>query len=168
MSAAMYTPPGWLAPWQTQTVDVPQFAVVNAERRSGVVSVQAQDDLVVDPGAIENLLVLDGDQAQPSPSADGGLAYRYADGNWSVRLSGQANDPAVGVRPGSGLAPASLEILMDGKSNGGPMGWQPPSAFDAEIGWQLDYSLPEAAGDPTDAYTITMRARDYVGNLTEG
>lgn len=94
------------------------------------------------------------------------IAKRAMDGAWSVRLNGLVNDPAIGSRPGSGLAPASLEVLMDGRS-AGPMGWQPPSALDVEFGWQLDYTLPEAAGDPTDTYTVTVRARDYVGNLRE-
>ena len=113
-------------------------------------------------------IVLDGTPPQlilPSAAAPL-ITRRNANGSWSVALRGGGADPVIGNLPGSGLDLASVEVLMEGASVGA-MGWQPPAAIDVEAGWRLDYVLPQGAGDPTDTYTVTVRAKDQVGNLTE-
>ncbi|MEZ6136513.1 MAG: hypothetical protein R3C53_16580 [Pirellulaceae bacterium] len=93
---AVHTPPGWLAPWQSQTLQAPTFTVVNAASQTGVIMVRAEDDLVIDPEAVANLLVLDqNEQAQRSSVAEGSLGYRYADGDWSASFSLTRKQPRL-------------------------------------------------------------------------
>jgi hypothetical protein len=90
---------------------------------------------------------------------------RNASGEWSVALSGSAADPAIGSRPGSGVQPGSVEVLLRGQ--GGTAqgnGWQPATLSGSN--WTLTYTFAAGLADPTGAYTVLVRAVDKVGNHT--
>ncbi|MDX1945917.1 MAG: hypothetical protein SFU86_11010 [Pirellulaceae bacterium] len=76
---ALSTPAGWLAPWETQTFDYPQFTIDGATRDRGALAAQTLDDLVVRPDKLAGLTpLIDAEKAEfglaDLPTA---LAYRF-------------------------------------------------------------------------------------------
>jgi hypothetical protein len=88
---------------------------------------------------------------------------RTATGDWSVTLTGTAGDPAAGDRPGSGVDPTSVEVLLQGK-DGVVLGngWQPATLNGSN--WNIAYLLPGAL-EPTGVYSVSVRAADLVGGI---
>ena len=82
---AVRTPPGWLADWESQTVEFPAFAVLGAARDEGAVAVETRDDLTVRPEWIEQLTPLVVGQVANLPSKSdagqvGNLSYNSGTG----------------------------------------------------------------------------------------
>jgi len=88
-------------------------------------------------------------------------------GRWLVRLSGQVSDPAVGARPGSGVDPASVEVLVTRRNEREVASdrWQ-RATVNGNI-WMVDYLLPKGIGKATGVYDINLRAADLAGNRVE-
>ena len=96
------------------------------------------------------------------------LPTRNGAGQWTVNLAGTVSDPARAGQPGSGLAANGVEVFVESSV----MGSLPNSRQTATIAapgepptWSLAYVLNDVA-DPTGIYTITVTARDNVGNRT--
>ncbi|MGO9115197.1 MAG: autotransporter-associated beta strand repeat-containing protein [Thermoguttaceae bacterium] len=53
---AQSTPPGWLSPWKSQTLEFPMFRVADAQRDEGAVAVAAEEDLRVQPEKVDGLV----------------------------------------------------------------------------------------------------------------
>lgn len=90
---------------------------------------------------------------------------RNASGQWSVTLGGSANDPASGGQPGSGVAPATVEVLLVAEASNDSAqgnGWQ-QATFNGS-NWTLEYIFADALADPTGSYQVFVRAADQVGN----
>ncbi len=76
---ARYTPPGWLSPWKSQTLEFPMFHVADAQRDEGAVAVVANEDMEVTPEKVERLVpITEGEMARFGlPKGATNLAYRY-------------------------------------------------------------------------------------------
>jgi len=85
---AVRTPQGWLADWQTQSLEFPKFALVGAARDAGALAVQAGDDISVHPDRLEQLTPLDeADKARYGlGSVATNLAYRYDAAQYGATL----------------------------------------------------------------------------------
>ena len=53
---AQYTPPAWLSPWKSQSLEFPMFRVADAQRDEGAVAVVADEDMEVRPDKVERLV----------------------------------------------------------------------------------------------------------------
>lgn len=90
-------------------------------------------------------------------------AQMAGEGIWLLPLSGEAQDPAAGPVPGSGLARVEARLAWDRV-------WQAAEIDDAN--WHLNYRLPlfdpafELLTEPTGSYTFTLRAYDRAGNVS--
>ena len=76
---AQYTPPGWLSPWKSQSLEFPMFRVADAQRDEGAVAVAADEDLEVRPEKVERLVpITEAEMARFGlANAATNLAYRY-------------------------------------------------------------------------------------------
>ena len=76
---ARYTPPGWLSPWKSQSLEFPMFRVADAQRDEGAVAVVADEDMEVRPEKVERLVpITEAEMARFGlPKAATKLAYRY-------------------------------------------------------------------------------------------
>ena len=99
---------------------------------------------------------------QPNPNT----LQRNPAGRWVVLLGGGVSDPAIGASAGSGLVADSVEATLTGQ-DGLVLGndWQKATVGSGT--WSLNYLLPPGIEDPTGVYTVTLRARDQVGNRRE-
>ena len=94
------------------------------------------------------------------------IPQRNLAGRWTIDLAGAISDPPVNdglISPGSGVNPTS--VLVSILTNEGSQIVQP--AVLAGSGWSAVIEFPTATGDPTGAYTVTVRAADNVGNQGE-
>ncbi|CAA9263033.1 MAG: hypothetical protein AVDCRST_MAG93-2271, partial [uncultured Chloroflexia bacterium] len=95
------------------------------------------------------------------------LPRRALDNQWEVTLQGSITDPALSgaATPGSGVAPATVEVLLQGQDNG-PEGndWQRATVQGTT--WRLPYRFNAGVLDPTGTFTATLRAEDVMGNQT--
>jgi uncharacterized repeat protein (TIGR01451 family) len=95
------------------------------------------------------------------------VAGRNRHGHWAIPTSGTATDPSVGM-PASGVGGVELHLMPNGS------GWQAATVLTSTTPnpWALNYALPlfgtgkDGIADPTGIYTVTIRARDRVGNET--
>ena len=76
---AQYTPPGWLSPWKSQSLEFPMFRVADAQRDEGAVAVAADEDMEVRPDKVERLVpITEAEMARFGLAAGAmNLAYRY-------------------------------------------------------------------------------------------
>jgi len=103
---ARHVPDGWFGEWVdgARTVEIPVFAVLRAGGReevavrdTGAIAVEARDDLLVRPEALEGLLPLDANEKQRYglEAASASLAYRYDRPPYRARLSVGRKQPRV-------------------------------------------------------------------------
>ncbi|MCX5659362.1 MAG: hypothetical protein NTW19_06515 [Planctomycetota bacterium] len=94
---ASATPSGWLNDWSSADVAFPAFGVIGATRDSGAIAIDARDDLVVRPNALENLSPLD--DSEKAKFGLGGvpasLAYRYEARPYAAKLVAERTLPRV-------------------------------------------------------------------------
>ena len=118
---AVSTPPQWLGNWQRKQTGFPVFSVEGATRRSGVIAIDAQDDLQVRTELLEGVIpVDDGEQARYAlVDAASDLVYRFEDRAYRVDLQLERIVPKISARTYSFIKvqPASLqahyEIVYD-------------------------------------------------------
>ncbi len=102
------------------------------------------------------------------------LPARTVSGAWGVPISVSIADPLLEGSNTLGSGVNHAEVLLQ-TAGGATLGWQEasftPDAQAAgtagEFTWSLTYEIPDAVGDPTGSYTVTMRAADTVGNQSE-
>jgi hypothetical protein len=98
-------------------------------------------------------------------------AVRNNAGQWTVAVRGEVYDPGTNSTS-SEVNLQSVEVALQG-SNGLVLGndWQratvTPQQFSPVSPWTLNYVLPAGVADPTDLYTVTVRAADNVGNRSQ-
>ncbi|MFZ5832693.1 MAG: hypothetical protein ACOY3P_21610, partial [Planctomycetota bacterium] len=97
---ARRTPEGWLAPWQSQSMELPIFAILGADRDEGAVAVSASDDIAVRPEKLVNLTPLDAGEKQQYglEAADAALSYRYQGRDYSALLALSRTAPQLTAR----------------------------------------------------------------------
>lgn len=85
---AVAAPAGWLADWETQKVEFPQFVVDGAVRDSGPVGIKVEDDLAVRPEKAEGLVPLsDAERQQLTGGSEQlALAYRFEQRPFALSL----------------------------------------------------------------------------------
>src|SRR6185503_8576902 len=90
---------------------------------------------------------------------------RNAAGQWTVALSGTVSDPAIASssRPGSGVKPGSVEVLLRGQGDTAQGNLWQAATINVRT-WNLNYTFDQALPDPTGAYTVTVHATDNVEN----
>ena len=111
-------------------------------------------------------VIADGTPPQITVPAQQLIPQRNIDGRWTINLAGEISDPPVNdglISPGSGVNPTS--VLVSILTNEGSQVVQPADL--AGSGWSAVIEFPAATGDPTGAYTVTVRAADNVGNQGE-
>jgi len=76
---AEYTPPGWLSPWKSQSLEFPMFRVADTQRDEGAVAVIAEEDMEVRPDKVDGLVPITAAEMARFGMANGAmnLAYRY-------------------------------------------------------------------------------------------
>ncbi|MFO8012460.1 MAG: hypothetical protein R6X20_04045 [Phycisphaerae bacterium] len=103
---ARHVPDGWFGEWDggTRTVEFPVFAVLRAGqgdevavRDTGAIAVEARDDLLVRPDALEGLLPLDANEKKRFglEGTSASLAYRYDRPPYRARLSVRREEPRM-------------------------------------------------------------------------
>ena len=118
---AVSTPPQWLGNWQRMQTGFPVFSVEGATRRSGVISIDAQDDLLVRTELLEGLIPVDDGEQTRYGLADvtSDLVYRFENRSYRAELQLERIIPKISARTYSflKLQPAGLqahyEILYD-------------------------------------------------------
>ena len=121
-------------------------------------------------------VIVDGQPPNLPPTMPGNPIQRSRQNNdlhWTVELYGTVADPPVGADPGSGVQ--QVEVNVEPLSTG----WQTATltlAPDGRSGdWHIYYPLAkldagngnDAVADPTGQYTVTVRATDSTGNVTQ-
>ncbi len=89
------------------------------------------------------------------------------DGRWSFDLTGQITDPTVSdgtTSPGSGVDRDSLLLILQSADGSEAVNQIATLSGDT---WSATVALPSGLGDPTGAYTATLKAADMVGNATQ-
>ena len=118
---AVSTPPQWLGNWQRMQTRFPVFSVEGATRRSGVIAIDAHDDLQVRTELLEGVIpVDDGEQSRYAlVDVTSDLVYRFEDRSYRVDLQLERIAPKISARTYSfikvqpaGLA-AHYEIVYD-------------------------------------------------------
>ena len=101
------------------------------------------------------------------------IPLRAGSGAWAVPIDASVQDPIIGTTTQPGSGEAYVEVLLQ-SADGATLGWQEAkrtslaqNAPSAEPNWSLDYQVPDAVGDPTGSYTVTIRTADRVGNASE-
>ena len=84
---AQYTPPGWLSPWKSQSVEFPMFRVADAQRDEGAVAVTADEDMEVRPEKVERLVPI-----TEAEMARFGMAAGRDEPGLSLRRGGRQGD----------------------------------------------------------------------------
>ena len=101
---ARHVPDGWFGPWEARTIAFPVFSVLRAGqgeavavRDTGAIAVEARDDLVVRPDALEGLLPLDANEKKRFglEGTAASLAYRYDRPPYRARLSVRREAPRM-------------------------------------------------------------------------
>ncbi len=109
---AVRTPPGWLAPWPSSSVEFPAFAVMGASRDEGAIAVDVRDDMTVRPEKLAQLTPLDAAEKPKYGLADVAttLAYRYESPKYTASLVVERTRPRLTARTFSFLrvAPDAL------------------------------------------------------------
>ena len=102
---AQYTPPGWLSPGQSQSLEFPMFRVADAQRDEGAVAVAADEDMEVRPEKVDRLVpITEAEMARFGLAAGAtNLAYRYEGPGARRRLPSIARNrgPPRGPSPSS-------------------------------------------------------------------
>ena len=99
-------------------------------------------------------------------------AVRNNAGQWTVAVNGEVFDPGTNSTS-SGVNLQTVEVALQ-SANGLVTGtdWQQatvtPQQFSPVSPWTVNYVLPAGVAEPTDRYTVTVRAVDNVGNLGQG
>ena len=118
---AVSTPPDWLGNWQQQRTGFPVFTVEHATSQSGIIAIDAQDDLLVRPELLEGLIPVDEGEneryrLQNTPTD---LVYRFDDGPYRADLLLERIAPKISARTYSfvKVQPAGIhahyEIIYD-------------------------------------------------------
>jgi hypothetical protein len=81
---------------------------------------------------------------------------KNANSRWQVNLTGTASDA-------SGIKPDSVLVRLTQQSGVGMPQTEQPATLTGTT-WNLNYLLDASLYDPTGAYTVTVQARDVVGN----
>jgi hypothetical protein len=94
---AVWAPAGWLADWQTQTIEFPQFTVEGATRDSGPLGVNVVDDLSVRPDRAEGVVPLSDAERQElsAGSQQLSLAYRFESRPFALSLVAERIAPSL-------------------------------------------------------------------------
>jgi len=103
---ATHVPDGWFGQWdeRTRTVEFPAFSVLRAGRGeevairdTGAIAVEARDDMIVRPDALEGLLPLDSGEKKRYglQGASASLAYRYDQPPYRARLAVRRQEPRI-------------------------------------------------------------------------
>ncbi|MCO6453542.1 MAG: hypothetical protein J5I90_22360 [Caldilineales bacterium] len=146
--------------------------------REGMITVRSYaTDYLGNAEAVGDSVTIYGDGTPPVITAslpgESVLSTRAGNGAWRAPVIADVRDPNIDAAvPGSGES--MVEVLLQG-SDGVLFGWQEAvrqaGAQDAagvqQSAWSLYYELPPAIGDPTGSYTVTVRAADAVGNVSE-
>ncbi|RIK36526.1 MAG: hypothetical protein DCC55_27010 [Chloroflexi bacterium] len=107
------------------------------------------------------------DATPPQVTLDAGGAPRVPTRNkaglWTVTLSGTVQDPAIGDKPGSGVAPGSVAVRLEAQMPTEQNGQWQTATLDGNK-WTVHYTLPAEVADPTGSYTVLVRATDKVEN----
>ncbi|HMN28416.1 MAG TPA: hypothetical protein PKE45_09705, partial [Caldilineaceae bacterium] len=130
--------------------------------QSGAISVRVRATDMVgnvgNPSAPLNLLV---DTVAPVVTVNAVAATlkpsKNANGLWHVNLAGTATDA------GSGIKTDTLQVALTQQSGVGMRQTQQTATLNGN-NWAIDYLLDAALYDPTGSYTVTVGARDAVGN----
>jgi len=118
---AVYVPAGWLGDWEEQSVEFPRFVIQNADRDIGAIAIRAENDLVVQPDQLENVVPLDENEKDNYGLAGiaSDLAYRYDGQPYRTTLTVRRETPTITARSYSFLllAPTGLtghyEVIYD-------------------------------------------------------
>jgi hypothetical protein len=121
-------------------------------------------DVVGNVGQTEQPLTVIADGTAPNvtlaaPPSNTASFVRNEGGVWQVTLNGTVSDPAVGARPGSGVAAVEVRLTGDVVH-----AWQRATLNGNS--WTIRYALPTSTVDPTGRYQVDVRAVDAVGNQT--
>ncbi len=145
---ADYTPPDWLAAWDTLAVVVPGFSVVNADQQTGRISLAMADDLAVSPEITQGLEVLEGSQSpQRSTSIQPlSLAYSYDSLDWRLSVTVTRKTPRL-----TALTHSFLHVQTDALA----AHYEVTYLVQAARTKQLQFSLPEST--PAE---VTIRGMD--------
>ena len=94
---AASSPSGWLADWETQRIEFPQFTLESASRDSGPIGVKVENDLAVRPEQTEGLVPLSDVERQQLTGGQEqlSLAYRFDQRPFSLRLIAERIAPSL-------------------------------------------------------------------------
>lgn len=109
---ASYIPAEWLGDWPQQTVEFPRFVVKDAARDIGAIAIRADDDFVVRPDELTDVIPLDEKEKENYGLAgvESNLAYRYDGQPYRATMTATRQTPTITARSFSFLriAPGSL------------------------------------------------------------
>ncbi len=94
---AQRTPDNWLTKWTTQSIELPNFRVLNTQNQYGAVAVAVQDELLVTPESTEGLLVMNADEKGRFQLAetDTAVAYRFESAEWKATMNVTRTTPRL-------------------------------------------------------------------------
>jgi len=94
---AVHVPKTWFSEWDRTAVEFPVFAVSGAARDVGAIAVDARDDMVVRPEALQRLMPLDENEKTRYglQGVAAALAYRYDAQPYRARLTVERTLPRI-------------------------------------------------------------------------
>jgi len=120
---AQNTPVDWLSQWETRSIPLPSFPLLNADTQVGAIAVQVQDDLSVIPESTDGLLVMNNDEKTRFRLAevDTALAFRYETPAWQATIKVSHVAPRmtgkvlsfVQLHPESMISHTELTVTVD-------------------------------------------------------